>query len=624
METLAGLFAGAVASLLLCEVEMALTLAVEDMSVEDMLGPAWPWLMALYTAAGAMAGLLLALLLWLLRRPLGVESALTAPMAVFRRFWILAIPFFLLFVYLNDEVLHPAMNPWVMGLDAIVVLAATVSAFRWIRRAAPGASRLGKELLVASIGLALISLVPLVFARQRPAGPPLPRVEAERPANVVLVVIDTLRAAQLGCYGYPRPTSPVIDRLAREGVRFTNARTPVTQTDPSHATMFTGVYSTRHGLTRNGWRLTEQNITLAERLREAGYRTFAAVSVQHLSEHFGFMQGMDDYHNNSPLDRFYLYGRSNHSFLSLPIILRSDVIAAFLGRPLQPNYRRADGATDDFLAWLSDHHDSVPFFAWIHYFDPHSPYEPLPDWEERFTHLPPALPPGMSWGEDAKRRFDGYDGEVAYADAQLGRIVEAIDWRGLRERTLIIVASDHGESLGEHDRSGHFGRPYEEVMRVPWILRLPGTLPAGAVFERPASLVDMTPTLLAFLGLPVPDGLDGRVLPLPLHGLVEMPFPPRAILARTETWRDELHLGVVKDGFKMVETRSLTTSRITSKPELYDLRSDPSELEDLAQTQGERLASLRRALRPILVGAAGQGELDEQTRQLLRSLGYVQ
>ncbi|MDP3940502.1 MAG: sulfatase-like hydrolase/transferase, partial [Deltaproteobacteria bacterium] len=196
--------------------------------------------------------------------------------------------------------------------------------------------------------------------------------------------------------------------------------------------------------------------------------------------------------------------------------------------------------------------------------------------------------------------------------------------RGMRERTLIVVTADHGELLGERGERGHNGKAYEEVLHVPWVLRLPGYLPAGSVMEWPASLVDVTPTLLAFLGVPAPDKLEGAVLPLPVPGLVERKLPDRAIVARTETWDEELHLAAVEGDFKSMESRLVPSGDILAAPALFDLAKDPYELHDLASAEPGRLARLREALKPMLVTVEGQGPVDEQTKGVLRALGYVQ
>ncbi len=620
----AGALWGAVAGLSLCALELLLTFTIDLPTLDMLLGPAWPWLLGLYAAFGLVAGVVAALVLSLLARPLGIAAALAEPHGAFAKLVLLVVPFYVLFVYLNDEILHPNMNPPVLILDALVLIAAGYGLVRWLRVSAGRSSRLARGALIAVAALALLTALPPLISGgvEKPRGGVA--ATAEHPFNVLFVTIDTLRAGQLGCYGYPRPTSPVIDRLAAEGVRLADARTVSTQTDPSHATMLTGLFPTSHGLVRNGWQLPARNVTLAEALRAAHYRTFAAVSVQHLSSHFGFDQGFERFRNVSPFDRFHLYGRSNHSFFSIPILLRSDLIAEIIGRPLVRNYRRASHATDDFLDWFEAYDGKSPFFAWVHYFDPHAPYEPPDGWLGPMEAHPPALADVFTWDEGAVRRFDRYDAEVAYADSQLGRMVEAIEARGLGEKTLIVVTADHGELLGERGARGHNGTAYEEVLHVPWVMRLPGYLPSGAVMEWPASLVDVTPTLLAFLGVPAPGALEGAVLPLPVPGLAERKLPDRAILARTETWDEELHLAAIEGDFKSIESRLVPSGDILAAPALFDLGTDPYELHDLALAEPGRLARLREALQPMLVTVEGQGPVDEQTKGVLRALGYVQ
>ena len=620
----AGVVTGAIAGLLLCEVELALTLAFHNVDAVRLLGPAWPFLLAIYSAAGAAAGLLAALALWPLRRAFRLEAALSQPTAFFARFWILSLGFFIFFVWVNNEVLHPAMNPAVLWLDAVVLLIAGAVGLKFIGRFRSPSPRFARAIAAVPILLALASLSPIALSRREVQRSILPRTTAERAVNVIVVTIDTLRASQLGCYGYPRPTSPVMDKLAGEGIRMSAAWTGSTQTDPSHASIFTGLYPPHHGVTRNGFDLPDANVTLAERLTAAGYETFAAVSASHLSSHFGYGQGFQTFRNCSRLDRFFPYSRSKHSFFSIPIVLRSDAVSMLLGKPLVSSVRPADGATHDFLQWLDGHDPSKPFLAWIHYFDPHAPYEPPPGYAERFASLPQAIPPGAARSAGVQDRFNQYDGEVAYADSQLGRIIEAIDRRGLKERTLILVTSDHGESLGEHHTRGHDGMPYDEIMRVPLMVRLPGTLPAGITMDTPASLLDVTPTILAFLGLPGPKGFDGRALPLPTPSMSHVTSPPRAIYAYSETWADRLQLGMVRDQFKLVESRVLSTGGVNSPAELYDLRHDPFELSNLAASEPDRAAGMGRTMSSVLKAAPRRGKLDDQTYRLLRSLGYIQ
>jgi arylsulfatase A-like enzyme len=618
-----GALAGALGGLALCELELALTLGIDRVAPRLMLGPAWPALLAVYAAMGAASGTAAAIVLWAARGPLKLARAFERPGALFARLWIAAIPLFALFVWLNDEVLHPAANRAVFGLDVLLLLLAAVLVVALLRSGWASRPRTLALLALAPLAIAAITIGAALLGDHEGRGGGAPRAKAERPANVIVFTIDTLRAGQLGCYGYPRPTSPTLDALARGGVRFAEARTASTQTDPSHATMFTGLYPPRHGVARNGLRFRDEQVTLAERFRAAGYRTFGAVSAQHLSEYFGFGQGFEVFSNNSPLDRFYMYGRSKHSFFSIPILLRSDAIAGLIGRPLQPNYRRADGATGDLLAWLAGVRDDEPFFAWAHYFDPHSPYEPLPAFKARFDALPVTIPPGLEGVDGIRRRLNLYDGEVAYVDAQIKRVVDALARRGLTRRTLIVVTSDHGESLGEHGKRGHDGKSYEELLRVPLILSMPGTLPAGFTAETSASLADLTPTLLAFVGLPQPGGIDGRVLPLPVPALAAVRVPARTILARSETWADEIHLGAVRESQKLMETREVKTGRVANAPELYDLARDPLETKDLSRQSGARVRALSVALAPLLA-RGGSAAVDGETRRLLRSLGYIQ
>ncbi len=620
----AGAAWGAVAGLALIAIELVATLASGEISLPLILGPSWPSLVLIYALFGLITGLGLALFLWVFRRPLAIAGALAAPHGVFVRLYIVCVPLYVFLVARNNNWRDPAMDPKTLVWDGIYILAAGLAVVFWLRKHESGAFRIIRAALLVPATLTVLSTAVPFFSMGFPEED-LPRLAAPRRSfNVLLVTVDTLRARQLGCYGYARDTSPAIDRLAREGVRLTDVRTVSTQTDPSHATMFTGLFPTHHGLLRNGWQFPERNVTLAETLRAARYQTFAAISVQHLSSYFGFVQGTETFRNTSPYDRFYLYSRWNHSSFSIPILSRSVAIERILDRRLVPSFRRGEHASNDFLSWLARYDGQAPFYAWVHLFDPHSPYDPPAGWAERFEQLPPALDQGFVWDEGARKRFDQYDGEVAYTDSQVGRMVNAIDARGLGKKTLIVILSDHGESLGERGSMGHNGKSYAEALQVPWIMRLPGYIPAGEVLDVPASTVDVMPTILALLGVSGPGPFDGLVLPIPVPELRDTVLTPRPILARTETWSDELHLAAVDGDFKSLESRRVSSGDIFAAPELYDLAKDPRELHDLARSEPDRLARVRETLAPMLIAVEGQGPVDEQTKGVLRALGYVQ
>jgi arylsulfatase A-like enzyme/Flp pilus assembly protein TadD len=274
--------------------------------------------------------------------------------------------------------------------------------------------------------------------------------------NLVLVTLDTVRADHLGCYGDGAAETPELDRLAGAGVRFAHASSPVPLTLPSHTSILTGLLPLHHGVRRNGAAgLAAGTATLASRLAAAGYRTGAFVAAFVLDHRFGLQAGFEVYDDE----------------------VNRDPNAGWVLEAARP----ANQVVDRALAWL-DHDDGRPFFLWVHLYDAHAPYNPPSPWRERHPGSP-------------------YDGAVAFDDAQLGRLLAEVDRRGGPGRTVVAVAADHGESLGEHGEQTHGLLLYEPALAVPLLLRAPGLAPR--VVATPVSLVDLTPTLGGLLGVPL-------------------------------------------------------------------------------------------------------------------------
>src|SRR5262245_45814538 len=293
----------------------------------------------------------------------------------------------------------------------------------------------GKRAVGGLVGLALVAAGLLTVYRAYR----LPRTDADarravarlRPApgelNVVVVTLDTTRADRLGCYGFSEVETPNIDSLAREGVVFDAATATVPLTFPSHASIFTGLVPPHHGVRDNGgFFLQESATTLAERLKSAGYATGAFVGAWVLESKWGLAQGFDHYS-----DRFDL---SRYKVLSLGTV-----------------QKRGDEVMDDALAWLASV-EKGKFFAWVHLYDPHTPYDPPEPYRSRFPGQP-------------------YRGEVAYTDAVVGRLLGWLRERGLLDRTVVVLTADHGESLGEHGEAAHAFFVYDATVAVPLIIR---------------------------------------------------------------------------------------------------------------------------------------------------------
>jgi len=418
------------------------------------------------------------------------------------------------------------------------------------------------------------------------------------PANLLLVTLDTVRADHLGAYGDTAAETPSLDALARQGVRFVAASSPVPLTLPAHSSLLSGLLPLHHGLHNNGaGSFPADRPTLATRLTAAGYRTGAFVGSFVLDHRFGLARGFATY--DDEMERDAAGGRA------------------------QDAERRGDRVVDRALAWLAQKAAGPaapagaprPFFLWVHLYDAHAPYDPPAPYRERHPGKP-------------------YDGEIAFADAQLGRLLAELDRRHWADRTVVAVAADHGEALGEHGELTHGLLLYEPTLHVPLLLRGPG-LTAGRVVTTPVSLVDLAPTLAGLLGQPLAPldsqpgaGLDGRDLSAALARGVE---PPAADLYA------ETRYPALFGWSPLAALRRRGRKYIAApRPELYDLERDPKEAENLAENlaapgkhpeiAGEaqgfagRLATLARSARPTASPAAG---IDAETRARLESLGYA-
>jgi arylsulfatase A-like enzyme/predicted Zn-dependent protease len=407
-------------------------------------------------------------------------------------------------------------------------------------------------------------------------GRPTAREAVSTRHNVLLISIDTLRADRLPAYGYERVDTPSITRLAREGVVFEWAFAPVPLTLPSHVSLMTGLEPFTHGVRDNGGFYVEEAVnTLAEILRGRGYRTGAFVSAFVLDSRWGLDQGFDQY-----FDDFQ--------------VSANDLAAmAAIQRPGQATW--AEGRS-----WL-EQSATQPFFLWLHLFDPHTPYTPPEPFKNRYAAAP-------------------YDGEIASADAIVGDVLADLDRLGKLDDTLVVLVSDHGEGLGEHDEDEHGLLAYDSTLRVPWIMRLPGGRFAGTTVNHAASLTDVMPTMLDLLGMTKPHGLDGTSM----LGSITGPSSSagRPIYAETHYPRirfDWSELTVLRDErFKYVRA---------PRPELYEYRVDLAESRNLVvqhrdiAMRFERVLEQLRGRKPL--ATAKPTSTDPEVERRLLALGYV-
>ena len=390
---------------------------------------------------------------------------------------------------------------------------------------------------------------------------------APRPRNLLFITLDTMRADRLPAYGFSGVDTPALDRLAAEGVVFEQAFASVPLTLPSHASIFTGLYPPHLNLRDNvSPPLAPEYTTMAEALRERGLMTGAFVASGVLGPSRGLDQG------------FVVYNDAVNE-----------------GCSGAPRARRpANEVVDEALAWLSE--QTTPFFAWVHLYDSHRPYQLPPEYHGRYD--------------------DPYIEAIAFEDTQIARLIAHLEARGILDRTLVVVTGDHGESLGDHGEDSHGVFVYQEALHVPLILRGPRLLPrrVGAVTR----LVDLMPTVLELFGAPLPE-VDGESL---------TPFFSRAgVDPRLEVYAESLY----SQRFGWSGLRSLRADRYkvieAPRPELYDLHNDPWEERNIFEEKPKVATAMLERLEAI-AGPAGQAALhrpaiDPAAAERVASLGYV-
>jgi len=430
--------------------------------------------------------------------------------------------------------------------------------------------------------------------------------------NVLLVVIDTLRSDYCSCYGFPADTTPNMDALALQGVRFENVYSPMPTTTPAHASLFTARPPLIHGVLKNGHVLPSSASTLAEILKGAGYETAAFVSAFPVKGRFGFAQGFDVYDDD--------FTGADSSFRDAGMTMPGE----------KGNCdRRAHETTKKALEWLRGREGDRPFFLWVHTYDPHFPYNPPPEYADRF------LPAGG--GLSQKASVDGlYCGEVLFADTELGRLVAELDRTVAGEDLLVIVTSDHGEGLLQHDWMGHGLLLYEEAVRVPLVMRWPGVIEPGAVVEEPVELTDVAPTILSLLEIDAQE-LEPLGRPLLAGGSGEEPEPGgrsvgsnRAVFLQRRSYETEMDKGRVVKGDKFAllwKNWKYIEAAEEETRELYDLARDPGELDNVIEKHPQRAEEMARALKSMIdsLAAMASGKeqvISEEDAERLRTIGY--
>ena len=412
-----------------------------------------------------------------------------------------------------------------------------------------------------------------------------PRPAARNSPNLIVITLDTTRADALGVYGQELSTSPAIDWMARSGTLFTNALASSPMTLPSHATIFTGKYPYAHGVRSNsGYVVSDRNILLAEVLRARGYRTAAEIAVDVLRPETQITQGFD--HHRGPADQ--------------GVVLKQIPLTDGSGFTTRPIRTGADISSSGIEYIRKNRHEK--FFLWLHYFDAHQPYVVSPNIQRRF-------------GED------GYHAAVAMQDGYVKQVLDEIERLGLRQNTLVILTSDHGEGLGEHQEKTHSYFVYDSTMRVPLIFWGPPQIHRGLIHDGLVRLVDIVPTVLDLLNLSPLDGLQG----VSLASIVTGQEQDLDLLGYGESFESASFFGLSPIRF-VREGQWKYIHKVN--PELYDVRADPHELQNVAARHPEVVDRLFGRLKELLQDAPERPSdsttsIDVSMEAQLQALGYL-
>jgi len=428
-----------------------------------------------------------------------------------------------------------------------------------------------RKLILFLIPLALILIsVIIIFFRTRPQN----KVVKDSDLNICLITLDTTRADRIGCYGYENAKTPNMDFLASNGIRFSNTYCQVPLTLPSHCSLFTGTYPIYHKVHNNGsYSLDPRHTSLAEVLREKGFKTTAFVSSFTVDSRYGIDQGFEFYDDTLQEEEIIKNYRSE---------------------------RRAKEAYHSFANWM-DKDLTSRFFCWIHFFDPHLPYDPPSPFREEFSENP-------------------YDGEIAYMDVYIGKVIDKLREKNLLDKTIVILVGDHGEALREKNELDHGIFIYDTTLRVPFIIYCPKNLPQGLVVDSRVRLVDVMPTILDLLKIPGNDEIQGQTLVPHIEGrkkdglssYIETYYP------RENFGWSEL-IGLIDREWKYIRA---------PKEELYDLKKDPTEEQNVIFVEKKSASRMKKKLEDFIENHSSNFEsakkkLTAEEAERLRSLGYI-
>jgi arylsulfatase len=491
----------------------------------------------------------------------------------------------------------------------VLAIAAPFTAFLLgAGRGRSGARRLGAAAAALGAGLLVAEAVATVPA---PSSAPAGQLAVAPDYNVILISIDSLRADHMSAYGYRRDTSPAMATLARDGVLFRNASSTTAWTLPGHMSILTGRSLLGHGVVTDAQKLGDDIPTLAESFKAAGYATHAIVSAPYVEARYGFDRGFDSYDDQTI--RFATHGAS-YKEVTAPLLQKT--------------------AAD----WL-DRNGSRKFFLFLHYWDVHYDYAPGPPYDTMFDphyegkidgvnfYFNPAVHAGMA-ERDLEHVLALYDGEIRLVDDHIAKLRAKLDEIGVAGKTVVVVTADHGDEFFEHRRKGHHRTLYDEILRVPLIVYVPGAKPQRSEVGMETSTIDIMPTLLGLVGAPVPPGVEG----IDLTGVAYLGRPEWDRTTIAELYRTEslnVQVALRRTGEKVIHHFN---DRLI---ESYDIATDPGEhsrrpirqppttelVADLGAWLNERWAAYRGRIRAGLDRAV---TMDAETQDRLRALGYIE
>jgi len=537
-----------------------------------------------------------------------------------------------------------ARNSLWLGLLALAVLVVITSAIflgRWLRPKltrgrflldAPGWAALAMAVVLAGTAFALGSGTPA------PARSAAAETGSSEKPNVLVVVMDTVRADHLSLYGYGRDTSPNLKKLAADSVVYTQVMAPSDMTLTSHASLFTGLYATWHGAycqppeAAHGRVLNPGATTLAETLSAKGYSTLGVAANLYLRADFGLQRGFQNFQIPRPVP---VLG-ADESWYLLRISMRRLMNSVVSTSQFDRLFTRGDDVNQELYKAMNTQ-SRAPFFVFVNYMDAHFPYIPPAPFDRMFPGKDDKLFQGdleeaqekVMRGktfrpEEYSHLLSQYDGGIAYTDAQIGKLIEWLKQSNLYDNTLIVITSDHGEAFGERNLVLHGNSVYQNLLHVALMIKYPKKAATGVVND-PVSLIDVAPTILASVGVPVDSKMQGRNLlanaTLPRRDLYSesfpcpVPHPPECILSGCTS------RALLTWPYKLVTSSS-------GKYEVYDLAADPNELHDLTAAQESRATELGTELKAWVKTMPArpkqQVKLDGDAVQRLKSLGYVQ